>query len=224
VPAEADLADNTKITEAAPADPVAWPLSGTVALRFPASRSQAYDAAVATARAADHYAETMIGKTLVHWCGFGHTREQLARALSVVHATHGIKGFELYAGGQMVADWYRAEAVLRCATQASASPDPRAHCVVMVSRAFIGARRFSEPRHSGPSNLLPVNPSPSMEDLNDILAGRSPGDTLPTYPFPCRLLLDRQFRFQPEHPSSDADQLLAGAVRYGCDWCPNLRR
>ena len=41
------------------------------------------------------------------------------------------------------------------------------------------------------------------------------------YLFPCSLLNDR-FRFQTDHPASPRDQIQAGAVKQGCDWCPHF--
>lgn len=208
-----DLADR-------PAQPdlIGWSLNGLLALRFPRSRSQGYAPSVAIARSAEHYAESMIGTTLFHWAGFGRSRDQLARALSVVHGTHAIKGFELYAGGQMLADWYRAEAVLRCAMQAGASTDTRAHCMVMVNRNMIGLAGTPEA-----PNRLTYQPPITLADMADIDIDAPVERQRPNFPFPCRYLVDRQFRFQPGHPASVADQLHAGAVRYGCDWCPNFQ-
>ena len=199
-----------------PASLITWSLSGALACRFPASRSQAYPSALAVAKSAQHYAETGQGKALLHWCGFGRTRDQLARALSVVHATYTIKGFELYAGGQLLAECHKAMHVLRCALQAEASEDPRAHCVVMMPPRFVG---LPGKRHLPDARLLSFAPAPTLEQL---MTNPHADSEDPPYPFPCRYMADRQFKFQASHPSSLADQLRAGAVRAGCDWCPNF--
>jgi len=41
------------------------------------------------------------------------------------------------------------------------------------------------------------------------------------YIFPCTFLFHR-FQFQKDHPASIEDQIQAGAVNIGCDWCPNF--
>lgn len=198
-------------------DLIGWSLNGLLAVRFPRSRAASYAPSVAVAQTAEHYGESMIGGTLFHWAGFGRSRDQLARALSVVHGTHAIKGFELYAGGQLLAEWYRAEAVLRCCLQAAGCGDPRAHCQVVVESTSVLSigddcralswGMLSEGLRAQASDLLTDTPRP-RHDLTI---------------FPCRYLLKMNFNYQLGHPASAADQVQSAAVRYGCDWCPNFR-
>lgn len=37
------------------------------------------------------------------------------------------------------------------------------------------------------------------------------------------LAMSFQFKIQAGHPSSEGDQIQAGAIREGCAWCPNFR-
>lgn len=79
-----------------------------------------------------------------------------------------------------------------------------------------------------------------MVDRSHLRERFLPGNSAPTFTFglemipkadaekpelvalPCRYLRFRDFRFQPNHPSTEAAQIKAAAVREGCDWCPSL--
>lgn len=181
-----------------------WSLSGCVAVAFPKSKASGYAGAVQIARQAAHYVEGDIGGTLMHFAGFGREREQVARALGCIQQLAGIKGLQVYAGGAMLQERYRAETVLQCYLQASGCRDPRAHCCVSVDAGTMwqlgpAMRAVGIGRFSG------VGPSPVGRVI-----------------VPCRLLVTRGVRYQTDHPSSEADQLQAAAVREGCDWCPNF--
>lgn len=178
-------------------------LNAAVAVVFPKSRSGGYDAAVNFARQADAYDETTVGKTLYHFAVFGRTREQAARVLAVIRNLRGAKGFQVIARGRLV-DWARVAHVLECYLIAASLPDWRAHCVEMV-----------------PATMLEHGPRVSSVSISiDLSAPRWFRTESESVPFPCRYLLQRQFRFQPSHPSSKDDQLKAGAAQEGCDWCP----
>lgn len=208
------------MSEAPAGDVIAWSLAGLLAMSFPKSRLHSYDAAVNVARQAQHYAEQHVGKTLMHFAGFGRSREQMARALSVVRGLRSAKGFQIYAGGQLLAEWHRVEVVLRCILQSMGNEDPHSHCVMMVTDRFVGAgQRGDASRLLTHSQPLDLNWDAMM---NLDLDAPAPADRLVA--FPCRYLLyNRQFRFQPGHPASEPEQLHAAAVREGCDWCPNFQ-
>lgn len=191
-------------------------LEGSIATVFPKSRGSGYDAAVNFARQATRYEEAEIGKTLFHFAAFGRSREQAALALSLVRNLRGTKGLQVVAGGKLTQDAYRAEAVLECYLEASGLPDPRAHCVQIVHESHL-VERFLSGRDS-------FSPRIDMADVmrNAFQSDDEPNDKV--YEFPCRYLMTRGFKFQPGHPSSEADQLLSAAVREGCDWCPFFPR
>lgn len=178
-------------------------LNAAVAVVFPKSRGGGYDAAVSFARQADSYDETTVGKTLYHFAVFGRTREQAARVLAVIRNLRGVKGFHVVAMGRLV-DWARVTHVLECYLIAASLPDWRAHCVEMV-----------------PAGMLDRGPLVSSVSISiDLNAPRWFHTEPENVPFPCRYLLQRQFRFQPGHPASKDDQLKAGAALAECDWCP----
>ena len=186
-------------------------LEGSIATVFPKSRGSGYDAAVNFARQAARYEEAEIGKTLFHFAAFGRTREQAALALTLVRNLRGTKGLQLVAGGKLIQDAFRSEAVLQCYLEASGLPDPRAHCVQIVHESHLVERFLSG--HTSASSI----------DVADVMRNafeRDDGAGEKVYEFPCRYLLSRGFKFQPGHPSSEANQLRAAAVRDGCDWCP----
>lgn len=176
---------------------------------FPKTRSASYAAAVNLAQQAVLYSETDVGGALFHVAGFSADKDQAARALSLVRFMHSIKGFQIYAGGKQLQDWPRVETVLACYLEASACKDPRAHCQMVVHAEHLVERYYSS-RPSGGVSL----------DLDWMKSNAVDGGVVV---FPCRYLLSRNFRFQVGHPSSLEDQMQAGAVREGCDWCPNFK-
>ena len=164
------------------------------------------------ARQAARYEEAEIGKTLFHFAAFGRSRDQAALALTLVRNLRGNKGLQVVAGGKLTQDAFRAEAVLECYLEASGLPDHRAHCVQIVHETHLVERYLS-----GRSSLAP---SIDVADVMRNAFGRDEQLEGKVYEFPCRHLLARGFKFQPGHPSSEADQLLSAAIREGCDWCP----
>lgn len=187
-------------------------LEGSIATVFPKSRGSGYDAAVNFARQAAHYEEAEIGKTLFHFAAFGRSREQAALALTLVRNLRGTKGLQVVAGGKLTQDVFRAEAVLECYLEASGLPDHRAHCIQIVHESHLVERYLSGS----------ASASVDMVDVMRNAFRRDHETGGKVYEFPCRYLLSRGFKFQPGHPSSEADQLLSAAVREGCDWCPYL--
>jgi hypothetical protein len=191
-------------------------LEGSIATVFPKSRGSGYDAAVNFARQAARYEEAEIGKTLFHFAAFGRSREQAALALSLVRNLRGTKGLQVVAGGKLTQDAYRAEGVLECYLEASGLPDHRAHCVQIVHESHLIERFLSR------RDLF--SPRVDMADVMRNAFQRDEDADGKVYEFPCRHLMTRGFKFQPGHPSSEADQLLSAAVREGCDWCPFFPR
>ena len=178
----------------------------TIAVTFPQSRAGAYPGAAAIAAGASFYRELTIDGKAFQCAAFGDTSAELLRAQALVSTLRGYKGLLIYAGGKLQ-DWARMLKVLDCYADASACKDPRAHCVVHVAKSSITERG------SG-SFDLDITP--------DFMAEKPKRDG---YLFPCRLLaFNFMFKFQPRHPSSEADQIQAHAVREGCNWCPNFRQ
>lgn len=191
--------------------PVDWSLQGLLAIVLPQSRSTAFPAALALAQNADHYAQQAAGKQIYHLAGFGRSQAQAARALELLRLARGLKGFQLFVRGALQADAWRAQKVLQCYLQACSAADPRAHCVVMIDERTL---------YEGAPMSMAIN----------VYAGSRPAppaglqwlDEMGRLPFPCRHLRHYGFRLQRGHPASEADQIQAGAVREGCDWCPSF--
>lgn len=140
--------------------------------------------------------------TLFHYAAFGRSREQVGRALSLTRYLAGLKAVQFYAGGKLILERLRIEAVLTCYLEACACDDTRAHCNTVVANPFV-------------------------RDLTDNGAIDLDLDYLRTsagYLYPCAFMLQwGGSGLQKNHPSSPKDQLQALAVRRGCDWCPNFK-
>lgn len=198
-------------------DLIGWSLAGSVAMVFPKSKSASYGPALALAQQAQRYGEQEIGGALMHFAGFGRDRHQAALALSVLDYLKGVKGLQVFGGGQMLLEPHRVAAVLDCFLKACGCDDSRAHCVVVVDEPTVVAigGGVREPV------ARPID-VPRLDGIDDWLARRPAWTEPKRLSFPCRHLLHRNFRFQPDHPASREAQIQAAAVREGCDWCPNL--
>lgn len=183
-------------------DLVSDSLDRVVAISFPKSRSAGYAAAVNVAQCADKYRESEVNGTLFHYAVFGRSREQVAFALSVVRYLEGVKAAQFYAGGKLILERPRIEAVLTCYLEACACNDYRAHCNKVVPIPFS--------REAADDTAITL-------DLDDIRATSG-------YLFPCSFLLQWGAPgLHSRHPASPTDQIQALAVRKGCDWCPNFK-
>lgn len=195
--------------EVAPAgsfDIVSASIEAAVAISFPKSRSGAYPTAVNICRSAGRYYEAEIEGVTMHFAAFARNSMEMARALAVLSSLRGYKGLLIYAGGRLQ-EWARSIKVLQCYSDSSACNDFRAHCFVSVHRDSITKQI------AGPSASIDITP--------DFMIAAGQGKA---YLFPCRLLaMSFQFKIQAGHPSSEADQIQAGAIREGCAWCPNFR-
>ena len=190
------------------ADLVEWASSGLLAASFPHSRAAGYLPALNVARQAQHYGELQIGKQTLHLAGFGRSRQQAALALIVVRYLRSGKGVQLYAGGSLIVEWSRAEAVLHCYLESCATPDHRAHCHVVASARQVYGHNGIQAQGWRPSEAMPAG----LEWLSQI----------DDKAMPCRFMLRWGFRLHPALPVSEAEQIHAGAVRAHCDWCPNF--
>lgn len=172
-----------------------------IAVSFPKSRSAGYSAAVNIAQQANKYAEADMSGTLFHFAAFGRSREQVALALSATRYLNGIKAVQFYAGGKLVLEQFRIEAVLTCFLESCACKDHLAHCNKIVANPFSGYAL-----DNGSINL----------DFK-----KSDGNG---YIFPCAYLLQwGNPELQHGHPASQENQIQAMAVKKGCDWCPNFK-
>lgn len=194
---------------------VDWSLDGLMAIVLPKSRSTAYPAALALAQAADHYIEQAAGKQVYHLAGFGRSHAQAARALELLRLARPLKGVQVFMRGALHVDLWQLDKVLKCYLQACAATDPRAHCMVVVDEPTVVAvgGGVREPV------VRPID-VPRLDAIGDWLARQPKWQEPRRLVFPCRHLLHRNFRFQPDHPAGRAAEIQAAAVREGCDWCP----
>lgn len=177
---------------------------------FPKSRAGGYLTALSAARKADRYHEATQGAQTLHLAGFGAPRDQLALAILVVNNLRTSKGLQIFGGGRGIQDKWRIEQLLQCVLTASNCSDPKAHCVVMLENSYL----------SGEPQRTSIHIDMRGDDTDDRYGLWKVG----VRPFPCRLLYQRGFKFQHGHPSTEAQQIEAAAIREGCDWCPHLRR
>ncbi len=178
--------------------------SGIIAVAFAKSRGIAYDAAINFARQAQRFETAMIGDTQYNFASFGKTPNQVAIAISLLETLHGKTGVQVMAAGRRLAHAGVAIPALQCYLTSADLSDPRAHCTMIVPVERL--RPDYEPKRA-------------IFELN--LFEEKPAIEITS--FPCRHLLNRGFKFQPGHPSTDAAQIEAAAAREGCGWCPNLK-
>jgi hypothetical protein len=195
-----------------PSQAAEWSLRGSLSTVFAKTRSSGYTNALAAAKRANHYSEGPADFKTLHIAGFGRSQQQLALALFVITHLRRSSALQVFGGGKLIQDKWRIAEVLECVVTASSCADTRAHCVVVVDEDRLGIGAM-------PPTSVTINfaTQPEMPDRFGLwrVGARE---------FPCRYLFEHGFRFQPSHPSSEAAQIQAAAVRAGCDWCPHLNR
>jgi hypothetical protein len=199
--------------ELSPAKAAEWSLGGSIAISFSKTRASGYGAALHAARQAAQYAEGKLEAQFVHVAGFGISQQQLALAIFVIRELRSSKSLQIFAGGKFLQDKWHIEGVLECVLSANSCSDPHAHCVVIVEEDRLSSR----PYVPHPINInINFSSEPPIHDRFGLYK-------VGMREFPCRLLYERGFKFQEDHPSGEDAQIEAAAVRQGCDWCPHLR-
>jgi hypothetical protein len=181
---------------------------------FPKNRSPSYPAMVMLAKQATSYGETEIDGTLYHFSGFDMSSGQVQIALSMLQYLSGIKGMQVYAKGKLCSDTNKVYQVLNCSLEASACDDSRAHCHVV--------KRQDEIFQGEPVKTQGFGISMSISELFG--DAKSQEAAPPLYIFPCRFLLLYGFKIQRHHPSTEQNQIQAGAIQRGCDYCPHFNQ
>lgn len=200
---------NSELSPTASFDLVGTSLKGGLSVCFPKSRKSTYATAVAICRGASSYCEADVEGTLMHFAHFAPDPLNMSKALALLNLMGGYKGLLIYSKGR-AQEWAKALIVLRCYSESAACPDRRAHCSISVHKMSI--TKSSEPLSS--SLTVQITPNYAMAKAQGM-----------DYLFPCRLLaFNFGFKLQAGHPSSEADQIQAGAVREGCDWCPSFNK
>lgn len=180
-------------------DPASLSDSSTRALivvAFAKNRSPSYPICTSLQETAESFWNIAAGRTTMHVAAFGRTARQAEAAIGLLGYLEDIKGVQAYGGGRLLLGLPEAKSVLRCFAEYSSSPDRAAHCHRVIEDPF------------------PIRP--------DLEISHFSLDGAKRYLFPCAYLLRHGFAIDPGHPSPVAAQIMAGAVRVGCDWCPNF--
>lgn len=184
-------------------DPVKDSLRFPLVVAFSKSRSSGYQTAVQNAQMLSEYRESADGKSIQHYCPITASREEFARAATIIHALHGSKSLEVYINGRPVLYLRDVIEVLECFLTAKACRDPKAHCHIIHNEG--------EPYGANPNISVTIySEEPPKTGLPQVI---------PRFVFPCSHLY-RQFRFTPEHHSSMTDKIQAAGVKCGCQICP----
>lgn len=176
-----------------------------LAVSFAKTSSKNYPLAVNVAQGAAKYDELTIGRILVHLAAFQKNKEDAARALALLGYISGWKTVQIFAGGKIIQNYYRATEVLNCYLEALACTDYRAHCFSIINDPY---SEYPNAYGTSVTMTISLEPEPQPEPV-----------FVDRYIFPCQLL-QPYFRFQTDHPASPEDQIQASAVERGCDFCP----
>lgn len=120
------------------------------------------------------------------------------RALVVLNSAKAWRSLKVFLDGKLQFNAFTAVELLECYLSSQRCNDWRAHCFEVIAHP----RNQSDPRFQAWHMRSPVKSD--------------------RYVFPCKRLLRSNFKLDPSHPSSDADQVQAFAVKLGCESCPNF--
>lgn len=183
-------------------DPLVDSIGQLMGVVFAANSSTNYSLAVRVSSKALRYAAVKMDGRLRHFVVFGKERNDASRALALLEMARDWKSLKVFVDGRLLSIPWGALPVLTCYTKALACDDWRAHCY----------RVIDDPSdESGHRN---------RREFRVQLGGGGRDAPKPKrFLFPCSYLRTN-FRFTSDHPSTPRDQIQAGAVDNGCDWCP----
>lgn len=191
-------------------DPLSDSFRYLLVLSFAKSSSSSYPLALSVAQGAAKYAETTVGRQLVHLAAFSRDREGAAKALAVMKYLSGVRSLQIFCNGTTTRSAYAVSGVLECYLKACSCADHAAHCCKVIDDPFLN-------RSATPGLSYSISLNLSTEP------GSTPkARTVQRYLFPCSYVLPR-FRYQHGHPSSIQDQIQAAAIDAECQWCPNFQ-
>lgn len=182
--------------------------SHLLAISFNKSTSPSYPIVINMAQRAFIYEEMILNGKLIHLVIFARTKEDASRARTLLQYISGWQGIQIFAGGQTSQSSWQVLEILSCYLKANTCTDWTAHCHLVIDDPSAQI-----PRERGISLTISLARADSKKpDLKEgIPVGR--------YIFPCAFLHSR-FNFQIDHPAKFQDQIQAGAVSAGCNWCP----
>ncbi len=193
-----------------PIDPFQESLDNLLVIAFFKSRAASYPIVVGIAEAAARYGIFSIDEKPMHVAVFGKTQADAGKASAIIWYTLGWKGVLVFCRGKLIPNGYPILEVINCFQESCSCRDKRAHCQKVIDDPFIEKQAESR---TPMSISIKITSDPQRTMKRDLKVDR--------YVFPCKYLYPR-FTFQTDHPSSPEDQIQAGAVKAGCDICPNF--
>lgn len=187
-------------------DMVAASLEYSLIVQFGKSPSRYYKMAVSVAQSANLHEVVKLGGDTFHLAAFGKTRQDVARAATLLQYVARWKTTQVCGGGKILLDVTRTEDVLRCYLKASACKDWKAHCHQVIDDPYFNRKAYDI---QGLGAKMATNP---LRMWNEIV--------IDEYIFPCNFLVPYFTRKSDKHPSDPIHQVEAEAVDIGCDWCP----
>jgi hypothetical protein len=155
------------------------------------------------AQGAAKYAETPMGKQLLHLAAFSTDPDGASRALAIVKYLGGSKSLQVFCKGRLETNVRQISIILECYLNASMCKDFKAHCRKVIGDPFSETDAFGL-QYRIRLGQVDANPKPIV---------------VQRYLFPCTFL-EPHFRFQKGHPAKIVDQIEATAINNHCDWCP----
>jgi hypothetical protein len=205
-----DVGIELSISNSKVIDPFRASLDGLVVIAFFKSRAASYPLVVGIAETAAQYGIFLVDGKPMHVAVFGRTQSDAGKASAIIWHTLTWKGVLVFCKGKLVPNGYSILEVVNCFHESCLCRDRRAHCHTVIDDPFIEKLINS----NMPTSIsINISHSPKQGMKREVRVDR--------YIFPCKYLYSR-FSFQSDHPSSPEDQIQAGAVRAGCDICPNL--
>jgi hypothetical protein len=191
-------------------DPFKASLDSLLVIAFFKSRASSYPLVVGIAETASQYGLFVIDGKPMHVAVFGRNQSDAGKASAIIWYTLGWKGILLFSRGKLIPNGYPVLEVINCYSESCLCTDKRAHCHAVIDDPFLTRKDHIVTPTSISINLEAAFRSKMKREVR-----------IDRYMFPCKYLFSR-FSFQSDHPSSWEDQIQAGAVRAGCDICPNL--
>lgn len=174
---------------------------------FSKSTSKNFPLALAVFSNLDKFWTIDVGGKEAYFACFKKNQVDAARAVVLLGYVENWKGVQIFSHGKLLNDAYEVESVLECYTESGFCKSLSSHCHKVVDDPF--SDEIVNDASMGITVRVTEDPVYKYESEVD------------RYLFPCKYLLNR-FDFQKDHPASPQEQIQAGAVEEGCDWCPNF--
>ncbi|PKL44356.1 MAG: hypothetical protein CVV41_06880 [Candidatus Riflebacteria bacterium HGW-Riflebacteria-1] len=173
---------------------------------FTKSSSINFPLALNIAEGANRFVTADIKGKPTYFVQFAKSNDDAGRAVALLDLVKDWKGVQIFSRGRLLASVFTVNMVLNCFINSLSCRDYTAHCHEIIDDPF-----REDVRSSGLSLSINLVTKPPIKQK--VVIDR--------FSFPCKHLYFH-FRFQKDHPASLPDQIQAGAVNYGCDWCPNF--